>query len=173
MDEETGISAAAGAARTGEGRDLAEASLVADAEAEALALSGSRSMGFADRLAEQVVLCQPLPQGEAARDRCVAAALEALKAIGPQSGMEGLLAGQMVAAHNIALTLTAQAFHGAAAKDAELLLRQGLRAMGVYVRQMETMARQRGRRRQSLRIEHEQVDADGRVSLRAEEERVR
>jgi len=41
------------------------------------------------------------------------------------------------------------------------------------VRQMEAMTRQRGRRRQSVRIEHEQVDGDGRVSVRAEEERVR
>jgi uncharacterized protein (DUF305 family) len=87
--------------------------------------------------------------------------------------MEGMLAGQMVAAHNIALTLTEQAFHRSATKEAELFLRQGLRAMGVYMRQMEVMTRQRGRRRQSVRIEHEQVDADGRLSVRAEEERVR
>lgn len=161
--------AAAETERQGE----AELSLIADAEAEALALSGSRSVTFADRLAEQVALCQPLAADEGQRDRCVTAAMEALKALGPHSGMEGMLAGQMVAAHNIALTLTAQAFHGAASKDAELFLRQGLRAMGVYVRQMEAMTRQRGRRRQSLRIEHEQVDAEGRVSLRTEEEQVR
>lgn len=171
MTEDTN-GAAAGPA-TGEGQDEGGMVTMAEAEAEALALSGSRSIAFADRLAEQVALCQPLPADEAGRERCMAATLAALKAIGPQNGMEGLLAGQMAAAHSIALTLTAQAFHGAASKEAELFLRQGLRAMGVYVRQMEAMARQRGRRRQSLRIEHEQVDAEGRVSLRAEEEQVR
>src|SRR5262249_7560465 len=151
MDEEMGIPAAGVEAAKGEGHGIAEASSMGEAEAEALALSGSRSVTLADRLAEQGALCQPRPQDAAARDRCVMAAVEALKAIGPQTGMEGLLASQMVAAHNIALTLTAEAFHGAAAKEAELFLRQGLRAMGVYMRQMETMARQRGRRRQSLR----------------------
>jgi len=172
MNEDTSITAAGEPARGGE---QAEAGLAvtAEVEAEALALSGSRSVLFADRLAEQVALCQALPADEAGRDRYMGATVDALKALTPQSGMEGMLAGQMVAAHNIALTLTAQAFHGAATKDAELFLRQGLRAMGVYVRQMEAMTRQRGRRRQSVRIEHEQVDGDGRVSVRAEEERVR
>jgi hypothetical protein len=45
--------------------------------------------------------------------------------------------------------------------------------MALYTRQMELMARQRGRQRQSLRIEHERVGEDGRVSVRTEEERVR
>jgi hypothetical protein len=172
MNEDTSITAAGDPARGG-GQEEAGLAVMAEVEAEALALSGSRSVPFADRLAEQVALCQPLPADEAGRDRCMGATVEALKALAPQSGMEGMLAGQMVAAHNIALTLTAQAFHRSATKDAELFLRQGLRAMGVYVRQMELMSRQRGRRRQSVRIEHEQVDADGRVSVRAEEERVR
>jgi hypothetical protein len=171
MTEDTNIAVA----REPAGKQQAEGglSVAADAEAEALALSGSRSVTFADRLAEQVVLCQPLPADDAARGHYVTATIDALKALTPQSGMEGMLAGQMVAAHNIALTLTAQAFHRSATKDAELFLRQGLRAMGVYVRQMEAMSRQRGRRRQSVRIEHEHADADGRVSVRAEEERVR
>ena len=171
MDQETNTPAVAAAETEGQGE--AELSLMAGAEVEALALSGSRSVTFADRLAEQVVLCQPLPADEAARGHYVTATIDALKALTPQSGMEGMLAGQMVAAHNIALTLTAQAFHRSATKEAELFLRQGLRAMGVYVRQMEAMSRQRGRRRQSVRIEHQHADADGRVSVRAEEERVR
>jgi hypothetical protein len=172
MTEDTSITAGGDPAPT-QGQDEVGLSVTAEVEAEALALSGSRSVFFADWLAEQVALCQPLPADEAGRGRCMAATVDALKTLTPQNGMEGMLAGQMVAAHNIALTLTAQAFHRSATKEAELFLRQGLRAMGVYVRQMELMARQRGRRRQSVRIEHEQVDADGRVSVRAEAERVR
>jgi hypothetical protein len=45
--------------------------------------------------------------------------------------------------------------------------------MALYTRQMELMTRQRGRQRQSVRIEHERTDGDGRISVRAEEERVR
>jgi hypothetical protein len=52
-------------------------------------------------------------------------------------------------------------------------LRKGARAMALFARQMELMTRQRDRQRQSLRIEHECVSEDGRVSVRAEEEQVR
>jgi hypothetical protein len=146
----------------------------ADAEAEALALSGSRNVVFADRLAEQVALCQPLPADEAGRSYRVAATMEALKALAPRSAMEGMLAGQMVAAHTVGLALMGEAVRdGQPIKNIETFLRQGTRAMALFARQMELMTRQRGRQRQSLRIEHEQVGADGRVSLWAEEERVR
>jgi hypothetical protein len=153
--------------------EAAAPSALTDAEAEALALSGSRSVAFADRLARQVALCQPLPADEAGRAHRTAAATAALKELTPQSGLEGMLAGQMVAAHNVAMALTAQGFYGQTPLNTELFLRQGLRAMTVFARQMELMTRQRGRRRQSLRIEHEHRGEDGRVSLRAEEERVR
>jgi len=124
MNEDTSI-AAAGEPALAEGQGEAGLAVTAEVEveAEALALSGSRSVTFADRLAEQVALCQALPADEAGRGRYMGATVDALKALTPRSGMEGMLAGQMVAAHNIALTLTAQAFHGAATKDAELFLR--------------------------------------------------
>jgi hypothetical protein len=147
--------------------------LPAEAEAEALALSGSRSVLLADRLVEQVALCQPLPADEDSRNGRVAAAMDALKEMGARNAMEGMLAGQMVAVHNVGLALMGHAFRdGQSLKTVEVFLRQGTRAMALYTRQMELMARQRGRQRQSLRIEHERVDEDGRVSVRAEEERV-
>jgi len=146
----------------------------AEAAAEALALSGSRNVVFADRLAEQVALCQPLPADEAGRSHRLAATMEALRVLAPRSPMEGMLAGQMVAAHNAGLALMGEAFrNGQPVKNIEVFLRQSTRTMALFARQMELMTRQRGRQRQSLRVEHEQVSADGRVSVRAEEERVR
>ncbi len=170
MSEETGASAGGGApAETG-----GAAGLAAPAEAEALALSGCRNVVFADRLAEQVALCQPLPADEAGRSYRVAVVIEALKELAPGNAMEGMLAGQMVAAHNVGLALMGEACRdGQPVKNIEAFLRQGTRTMALFTRQMELMTRQRGKRRQSLRIEHEQVGADGRVSVRAEAERVR
>jgi len=163
----------AGGVPAGAGEDGGLA-LSADAQAEALALSGSRSVMLADRLVEQVALCQPLPGDEDARTYRVAATMDALKEMAPRNAMEGMLAGQMVAAHNVSLALMGQVFReGQPVKTIEAFLRQGTRAMALFTRQMELMARQRGRQRQSLRIEHERVGEDGRVSVRAEEERVR
>jgi hypothetical protein len=143
------------------------------AEADAMALSGSRSELFAGRLVQQVALCQWLPADEAGRDYRTATAMAALKELAPRNAMEGMLAGQMVAAHNVGLKLMTQAFRGEQEmKTIEAFLRQGMRAMALFARQTELMTRQRGRQRQSLRIEHEQVRDDGRVSVTAEQERV-
>jgi hypothetical protein len=148
--------------------------LPAAAEAEARALSGSSSVMLADRLVEQVALCQPLPADAEGRNYCLAAVMEQLKQMPARNPMEGMLAGQMVAAHNVGLALMGQAFRdGQPMKNIEAFVRQGTRAMALFTRQMEVMTRQRGRQRQSVRIEHERVGEDGRVSVRAEEERVR
>ncbi len=144
------------------------------AKADAMALSGSKSELFADRLVQQVALCQWLPTDEADRGYRTATAMAALKELAPRNAMEGMLAGQMVAAHNVGLELMAQAFrNGQPVKTIEAFLRQGMRAMALFTRQSELMTRQRGRQRRSLRIEHEQVRDDGRVSVTAEQERVR
>jgi hypothetical protein len=146
----------------------------AEAQAEALALSGSRSVMRADHLLEQVAVCQPLPADADGRAYQAAVTAEALKELGPRNAMEGMLAGQMVAAHNVGMALTAQACRdGQPVKNIEAFVRQGTRAMALFARQMEPMTRQRGRQRQSLRIEHERMGEDGRISVRAEEEQVR
>jgi hypothetical protein len=150
-----------------------ETGLARLAEADAMALSGSKSELFADRLVQQVALCQWLPADEADRDYRTATVMASLKELAPRNAMEGMLAGQMVAAHNVGLELMAQALrNGQPMKNIEAFLRQGLRAMALFTRQTEVMTRQRGRQRQSLRIEHEQVRDDGRVSVTAEQERV-
>jgi hypothetical protein len=68
MTEDTSITAGGDPALAKE-QDEAGLSVTAEVEAEALALSGSRSVLFADWLAEQAALCQPLPSDEAGRGR--------------------------------------------------------------------------------------------------------
>ena len=56
--------------------------------------------------------------------------LASLKKLAPRNAMEGMLAGQMVAAHNVGLELMRQALrNGQEMKSIEAFLRQGLRAM--------------------------------------------
>ena len=138
------------------------------------AVSGSGSAIFADRLSQQVVGCQVLPADKEALTLRVMAAVTALKELGPQNVGEGMLAAQMVAAHNIGLEFLARAVQlPAGDKGAEANTRQGARLLALYMKQLEQLGRQRGRRRQSVSIEHEHEGGDGRVRLRAEEERVR
>jgi hypothetical protein len=159
-----------GAAAAGEGG----VALPAEAESQALALSGSRSVVFADWLSDLVARCQPLPADADGTAFRVAAAMEAMKELAPRNAMEGMLAGQMVAANAVGLALMGRVFRDdQPLKTVEAFLRQGTRAMALYARQMELMTGQRGRQRQSVRIEHERTEGDGRIRVRAEEERVR
>ena len=170
MTNEMSTGGGTAAAADGEGGSA----LPAEAEAEALSLSGSRSVVFADWLSDLVARCQPLPTDADGRTFRVAATMDAMKEMAPRNAMEGMLAGQMVAANAVGLALMGQVFReGQPVKTIEAFLRQGTRAMALYTRQMELMTRQRGRQRQSVRIEHERMDGDGRISVRAEEERMR
>src|SRR6185312_11259865 len=76
-----------------------------------VALSGTANARFADRLAYQVATCQWLPRESAARQHAEQAtsAIAALKALAPANAVEGMLATQMVAAHNASLDLLQQA----------------------------------------------------------------
>ena len=75
------------------------------------ALSGTANARFADRLAYQVATCQALPSsfGEARQVELATSAVAALKELAPVGAAEGLLAAQMVAAHNASLELLARA----------------------------------------------------------------
>lgn len=138
-------------------------------------LSGTKSLIFADRLTQQVIHAQSYPAGDA--EECslrATAAMAALKNLAPQDAGEGMLAAQMVAVHNIGMDCLIRAM-GAKGDDKamETHMRQGGRFLQLYLKQLDQLGRKRGRRRQSVRIEHERAGEDGRVKVRAEDERVR
>jgi len=141
-----------------------------------VALSGTANARFADRLAYQVATCQWLPRESAARQHAEQAtsAIAALKALAPANAVEGMLATQMVAAHNASLDLLQQAMADAQpARAIEERTRQYARLSEVFLRQLDRFMRQRGRQRQTIRIEHVRVVEDGTVTVRQEEERER
>lgn len=141
-----------------------------------VALSGTTNAAFAERLAYQVATCQWLPGefGDKLRAEAATSAVAALKELTPGDAVEGMLATQMVAAHNASLDVLQRAMaDGQSDRDVEARTRQYARLSEVFLRQLDRFVRQRGRQRQTIRIEHVRVVEDGKVTVRQEEERVR
>jgi len=141
-----------------------------------VALSGTADPRFAERLAYQVATCQWLPSESTPRQHAEQAtsAVAALKALAPTNAVEGMLATQMVAAHNASLDLLQRAMADSQPTRAvEERTRQYARLSEVFLKQLDRFMRQRGRQRQTIRIEHVRVVEDGTVTVRQEEERER
>jgi hypothetical protein len=138
-------------------------------------LMASRDVTFAECLGEQMMECLGLKaeMGEAQMARRAAAALGAVREIGPRSGTEAMVAANMVAAHAAGLERLARAMREPRVGKAESLTRQSVRMMNAFTRQLESLQRLRGQERESIRVEHERRTADGRTSVTAEKERVR
>jgi hypothetical protein len=141
-----------------------------------LALSGTTNVRFAERLADQVAACQVMPPGadeKTQTDKAVTA-IAALQELTPASAIDGLLATQMVAAHNASLDLLGRAMVTAQSpRVVEESTRQYARISEVFLKQLDRYTRNRGRQRQVVRIEHVRVVEDGTVTVRQEEERMR
>jgi hypothetical protein len=143
---------------------------------DAVALSGTENSRLAERLAYQVMRCQRIPDSADAEERAQLAgsAVAALKELAPAGAAEGLLATQMVAAHNASLDLLRRALVDKQPdRFVEERTRQYARISEVFLKQLDRYARHRGRQRQTIRIEHVRVVEDGKVTVRQEEERVR
>ena len=136
---------------------------------------GIKSELLARRLAEQAATTQRLPADDAKSYlEMGASAVAALGELAPANGIEAMLATQMVASHNASLDLLRLAVSGG--QDDRVIeerTRQYARVSDVFLRQLDHFQRQRGRQRQTIRIEHVRVVEDGKVTVRQEEERVR
>lgn len=146
---------------------------------DAAKLSGTTSLVFADLLTQQVINAQSYPADADAAECSLraTAAMAALKNLTPQDAGEGMLAAQMVAVHNIGMDCLTRAVGARGVKGDDKAMdthmRQGARFLQLYLKQFDQLGRRRGRKRQSVRIEHERDGEDGRVTVRAEQEQVR
>jgi hypothetical protein len=136
---------------------------------------GISSELLAGRLAEQAATTQRLPTENAKSYlELGASAVAALGELAPANAIEAMLATQMVASHNASLDLLRLAVSaGQQDRNIEERTRQYARVADVFLRQLDRFQRQRGRQRQTIRIEHVRVVEDGKVTVRQEEERVR
>ena len=139
------------------------------------AVLGVKSDLLAGRLAEQAATTQRLPVENAKSYlELGAAAVAALGELAPANAIEAMLATQMVASHNASLDLLRLALRsGQLDRTVEERTRQYARVSDVFLKQLDRFQRQRGRQRQTIRIEHVRVVEDGKVTVRQEEERVR
>ncbi|MGH7785390.1 MAG: hypothetical protein ACRERC_00900 [Candidatus Binatia bacterium] len=101
-------------------------------------------------------------EGDAAVvDKCnTVAAL--LTGIGPRDEQEGMLAVQMIATHNLALSMVRRAFKTDRVDFLATYSNLSAKLMNAYTRQFETLARLRGQTgQQTVRVEHVTVQAGG------------
>lgn len=85
-----------------------------------------------------------------------------LAGIGPRDELEGMLAVQMIAAHNLALSMARRALKTERVDFLATYANLSTKLMNAYTRQVETLARLRGQTgQQTVRVEHVTVEAGG------------
>ena len=99
---------------------------------------------------------------EDTRNARIARAIELYESVKPQSGLEGMLAAQMVGTHFAALEclrrsmIEQQSFEGR-----EMNLKHAQKLMDLYQRQLAALDRHRGKGQQKVTVEHVHVEAGG------------
>ena len=92
----------------------------------------------------------------------VEAALDALTAINPRDGFEGILASQMVAVHESAMECLRRAQYPNQTFEArDTNLKNATKLLQLYVRQVEALDKHRGKGQQKITVEHVTVEAGG------------
>jgi hypothetical protein len=92
----------------------------------------------------------------------MAAGLALLEEINPRDGLEGMLAVQMVAIHNAVLECFKRAVYGEQTPQAlDMCLRHGEKLTAMYLRQLETLDKRRGKGPQTVMVQSLNVEAGG------------
>lgn len=85
-----------------------------------------------------------------------------LTGIGPRDEQEGMLAVQMIATHNLALSMVRRAFKTDRVDFLATYSNLSAKLMNAYTRQLEALARLRGQTgKQTVRVEHVTVQSGG------------
>jgi len=91
-------------------------------------------------------------------------ARELLKGIGTRDPVLGMLAAQMVLTHHMAMSILGWADARNVERDKEILA-QGARFLRLYILQVEALGNYRNKGRQTVTVEHVQVNAAGEVAV--------
>ena len=133
-------------------------------------LGGSASDAFNNVLANQAINALWLAHAEGdKRQKLLSAAVAGLVGIGPKDELEGMLAAQLLAAHNAAMEcyrramIREQTFEGRAKPD------PGEQALEDVHDPLEALNRHRGKGQQKVTVEHVHVHAGGRAIVGAVE----
>ncbi|TVS00372.1 MAG: hypothetical protein EA407_14925 [Rhodobacteraceae bacterium] len=92
----------------------------------------------------------------------IARAIELYESVNPQSGLEGMLAVQMVGTHVTALECLRRAMvEGQTFEGREMNLKHAQKLIDLYLRQLAALDRHRGKGQQKVTVEHVHVEAGG------------
>lgn len=145
---------------TSEKADLGAANKAAARKAMKNA-TGSDVGPLQNHLLNQALAAVWMQDGQEQDDTFVAT-IAALQAIAPTDGLEGMLAAQMVATHEAAMECLRRAMiSGQSFEGRDVNLKHGAKLMQIYTRQMDALAKHRGRGQQKITVEHVNVHAGG------------
>ena len=126
-------------------------------------IGGSQSDHWNNILADQTVQTLWLKNSdEDARNRQYAAAAAGLAGIGPQDELEGMIAAQLLAAHNAAMECYRRAMFGEQTFEGRREnLNQANKLSRTYATLLEALNRHRGKGQQKVTVEHVHVHEGG------------
>jgi len=141
---------------------------VSDAESHKGALKavgGSKSDYWNNTLATQVIRALWLTHSDAeTRDKQMSAAISALIGIGPKDELEGMMAAQLIAAHNAAMECYRRAMIGEQTFEGRKEnLSQANKLSRTWTTLLEALNRHRGKGQQKVTVEHVHVHSGGKA----------
>lgn len=115
------------------------------------------------KLAEIMGLTRVSPLlGELQRDAYYVKAIDLYESLGPTDGIEGMLAMQMVGTHNASLECFRRAMiYNQSLEAQKVYLSQAERMMGMYMRQVDALARHRGSGQPNITVGQVNVESGG------------
>jgi hypothetical protein len=124
---------------------------------------GSRSDDWNDIITRQTVEALWLKHSDSETiDKQISAALAALIGIGPKDELEGMMAAQLIAAHNAAMDCYRRAMIGEQTFEGRREnLAQANKLSRTFATLLEALNRHRGKGQQRVTVEHVHVHSDG------------
>jgi len=128
-------------------------------------IGGSMSDHWNNLLADQAIQTLWLKHSDQeTRDRQLSATVAAMVGIGPKDELEGMMAAQMIAAHNAAMECHRRAMLGEQTFEGRREnLSQANKLSRTYAVLLDALNRHRGKGQQTVRVEHVTVQAGGQV----------
>lgn len=126
-------------------------------------LGGSQSDHWNNTLAEQAVRSLALNQSsDEQTNHQVAATVAALTGIAPKDELEGMMAAQLIAAHNATMDCYRRAMHGDQRLEARREnLNQATKLSRTWTTLLDALNKHRGKGQQKVTVEHVHVHAGG------------
>src|SRR5258708_14818748 len=126
-------------------------------------IGGSRSDHWNNILTNQAISALWLKHSDLeTREKQFSAVIAALIGIGPKDELEGMMAAQLIAAHNAAMECYRPAIHGEHAFEGRREnLSQADKLSRTYATRLEALERHRGRGQQQVTVEHVHVHSGG------------